>query len=97
MWNNLGQDIGRITYGKPGTLTSTCLWFSYEKDVALDGVDHMLLQGFPAHLYPEGLMSSSVLKKAAGEAYSAPEIAKFVYAYFLNEHAPWWKSDDLKA
>ena len=41
LWNNLGQDIARITYGKPGTLTSTCLWFSYEKDVALDGVDHM--------------------------------------------------------
>ena len=89
-WCDASQDVLRREGGSLGALTPRCLWYSYEHDMTLDGIDSISLQGAPRNTCAD--FTSSELKNLAGESYHAASIGAYLYAYYLNPFAPWWKN-----
>lgn len=89
-WANVAQAVQRRPWGGPGTLTTNGVWYSFQRDTVLDGLDAMRLQGLP----PSGLagLSNSQKKELAGEAFNVPCMASFVAALYLQPFAEWWQA-----
>lgn len=88
-WCNLSQEVQRRPWGSAKTLTSRGLWYSFEKDVTLDGADVMRLQGAPFGRTAN--LSSAALKDLAGESFFIPSVASFIVAIYYQPYACWWK------
>jgi len=94
LWLDLSQNVhwGRsATQGLGGTLCKGSCWYSYEQDCVLDGIDHMLLQGWPTETANDPSLSDAERKEIAGEGYHLGSFATCVMGFFLNPYAPWWR------
>jgi hypothetical protein len=55
------------------------------------GHDLMRLQGFPKAIAGKrSAFSDGNLQNLAGEAFSLPGAGAIIWAFYLNEHGPWW-------
>ena len=66
------------------------MWYSFEKDCAIDGYDMMRLQGWPRDIIEGCDLSEHELKELAGEGYHLGSFASVATGFFLNPYAPWW-------
>jgi hypothetical protein len=89
-WVNVAQSVDRKPWGGPGCLTSNGVWYTYERDFCLDGVDTLQLQGYPSDVAVAGL-TSGVLKELAGEAFFAGCIGTALMSVYLSPYASWWR------
>ncbi len=90
-WVNAAQAVQRRPWGAPKTLISAGCFYSYERDVCLDGLDMLALQGVPS--------SSSVAelgfrdtKDLAAEGFFLPSFGTVLGALYASPYASWWRS-----
>jgi hypothetical protein len=57
--------------------------------MVLSGHAHLAANGLPANVQTQGL-SDGDLRALAGEAFSAPNSAQVMLAFYANPFAPWW-------
>jgi hypothetical protein len=92
-WINTNESVERKHSNKPGVITSTSKWYSYEKDQTLDCRDGMRIHGLPSHLDTSGI-SEGELRDLAGEGFSAPISTAFVLAFYYLPWGAWWRLAD---
>ena len=89
-WANPSQAVQRRPWGTPGCLTSSAVWYSFEKDTALDAEDCLRIQGLPTRIQRHGL-SEAEAKNLAGEAFSCPVATMFTAAWYYLPWGAWWE------
>ena len=95
LWCDLSQNTHRgsgETVGFGGTLCTSSLMYSFEQDVVLDGVDTMMLQGWPRDMASSAEFTNAGKKELAGEGYHLACFALVAYGVYLNPYATWWKT-----
>jgi hypothetical protein len=97
-WADIGQCVSRKTstvgptFGAPGILCTSGLWFSFEADCCIDGTDFFAIQGWPREICEDDSFTSSQKKELAGEGFNLGSFAMVFYAVALNPFAPWWRA-----
>ena len=91
LWANPAQAVERSpVLHRPPTLTGTTIIYSYEKDLALTGDDHLRILGWGKRMAPSELFSEADRRSLAGDGFSVPIAASLCFAYYMNPFAPWW-------
>lgn len=88
-WCNPSQGVQRKPWGDKGTLTGSGIWYSYEHDTTLDGMDALHLHGLPDLMDMRGI-SDNETKDMGGEAYSVPISTLFASAFYFMPWGSWW-------
>jgi hypothetical protein len=97
-WADISQCVGRKTstsgptFGLPGALCTSSLWFSFEADCCLDGTDVLAIQGWPKAVAEDDFFNSSQKRELGGEGFNLGSFAMVFYAVSLNPFAPWWQA-----
>ncbi len=93
LWCDVSQNVHRGSQlGLGGTLTTSTLMYSFERDCVLDGEDHMRLQGWPIALAASDDFSSAEKKELAGEGYNLACLAVACTGCYFNPYGSWWGS-----
>ncbi len=86
----MSQAVQRKPWGQPGTLTCKAVWYSFEREQTLDGVDSIRLQGLPQKISTVGL-SDRCLRDLAGDGFPCPVVSTSTGAVYFLADAPWWR------
>ncbi len=91
-WVNTSQAVQRRpwSFDHAGVITPRSSWYSFAKDVALDGIDSLRVQGLPINIETTGLEDEK-LCDLAGNGYSCPVIAAALLALYWQPWAVWWQ------
>jgi len=89
---DVSQSVLRRPWRKGGLacLAQSACIYSFEADRILTPLDHFALQGFPASTLRTEGRSPAQLRSMAGEAFFLASFGAALYAYYLNDKAPWW-------
>ena len=92
LWLDVSQQISRTAThnGLLGVLTTSSLFYSYERDCVLDGEDTLCIQGFPKAVSMDDELSNHEKQHLAGEAFHLGTVGSVIYAAYLNPWGPWW-------
>lgn len=93
-WCNPSQGVQRKPWGDKGTIAGSGIWYSYEHDTTLDGIDFLRLHGFPDLVDMRGI-SDNEAKDLGGEAYSLPISTAFATAFYYLPWGSWWKQGSV--
>ncbi len=96
LWANPSQGVQRRPWtlnNDRGTFTSGSLWYSFQHDTCLDGVDVLRIHGHPAMIETASI-SESKLKELGVQGFSVPIITVFTTAFYFLPWAPWWQTAD---
>ena len=87
-WANAAQAVQRKPWGGPGTLTANGVWYSFEADCCLDGIDTLRVQGAPSAM-STGQLTVANLKELAGEPFFLGSVGSVVVALYASPYASW--------
>ena len=96
LWLDISQCVSRRgtttgpAFGKPGTLCTSGLWYSYSEDVVLDGADFFALQGWPRTIAFNSRWTSREKRKLAAEGFNLGCFGAVLFAFYLNPKGRWW-------
>ncbi len=97
LWSDLSQNPHRGAKFSGGTICTSSVMYSFEKDCVLDGEDCWRLQGWPADFATSPEFSSAEKKSLAAEGFHLPSIAVIFAAVYFNPYASWWKTTTSQA
>ena len=91
LWCDISQNPrGAEFRGSPGTQCTSSSWYSFEKDVVLDGEDQLLLQGWSSQIAAGPDMNNFDKKDLAAEGFTLPCMATCLWAFYHNPWGEWW-------
>ncbi len=98
MWIDVSQCVSDdrrgtkegASFGKPGVLFTSGLWYNCAEDVFLDGEDLLRLQGWPHSITADSVFSSCEKRELAAEGFNLGCFRAVFYAFFVNPPGPWW-------
>ncbi len=89
-WCNASQAVQREPWCEGGgAVTTSSMWYSYERDCAFDALDGLRIHGMPSLLKLQGL-SERELRDLAGEGFSVPISTVFCSAFYYLPWANLW-------
>ena len=90
LWVDLSQGVARKPLKmKPHLFRTSTINYSYEKDQALSGKEHMMLMGWPGHVLTG--FDDHLLRTLAGECYSMPIATALDFIMYCNPWGEWWQ------